>query len=89
MGPAWLTRQWLDRVIQDRGPRVHNPEEDARACMHRNTESVDYCKNGVLLVYPCCDWIAALGPDYGDFRADFEPIFGAHHTFALAQSWIE
>ena len=37
MGPAWLTRQWLDRVIQDRGPRVHNPEEDARASMHRNT----------------------------------------------------
>ncbi|KAN0141756.1 hypothetical protein V8E53_000218 [Lactarius tabidus] len=32
-GLAWLTRKWLGRVIQDRGPGGHNPEEDARACM--------------------------------------------------------
>ncbi|KAN0141724.1 hypothetical protein V8E53_000186 [Lactarius tabidus] len=32
-GLAWLTRKWLGRVIRDRGPGGHNPEEDARACM--------------------------------------------------------
>ncbi|KAN0141726.1 hypothetical protein V8E53_000188 [Lactarius tabidus] len=32
-GLTWLTRKWLGRVIQDRGPGGHNPEEDARACM--------------------------------------------------------
>ena len=32
-GLAWLTRKWLNRTIQDRGPGGHNPEEDARACV--------------------------------------------------------
>ncbi|KAH9025150.1 ribonuclease H-like protein [Lactarius hengduanensis] len=32
-GLAWLTRKWLGRTIQDRGPGGHNPEEDARACL--------------------------------------------------------
>ncbi|KAH9055829.1 hypothetical protein EDB83DRAFT_2293073 [Lactarius deliciosus] len=32
-GLAWLTRKWLGRTIQDRGPGGHNPEEDARACI--------------------------------------------------------
>jgi len=32
-GLAWLTRKWLGRTIQDRGPGGHDPEEDARACM--------------------------------------------------------
>jgi len=32
-GLAWLTRKWLGRIIQDRGPGGHNPEEDARACI--------------------------------------------------------
>ncbi|KAN0141708.1 hypothetical protein V8E53_000170 [Lactarius tabidus] len=32
-GLAFLTRKWLGRVIQERGPGGHNPEEDARACM--------------------------------------------------------
>ena len=32
-GLAWLTRKWLGRTIQDRGPGGHNPEEDARACV--------------------------------------------------------
>ena len=30
---AWLTRRWLGRAIQDRGPGGHDPEEDARACI--------------------------------------------------------
>ena len=32
-GLAWLTRKWLGRTIQDRGPGGHDPEEDARACV--------------------------------------------------------
>ncbi|KAI0293180.1 hypothetical protein B0F90DRAFT_1670908 [Multifurca ochricompacta] len=32
-GLAWLTRRWLGRTIQDRGPGGHDPEEDARACV--------------------------------------------------------
>lgn len=32
-GLAWLTRKWLGRTIQDRGPGGHNPEEDAQACV--------------------------------------------------------
>jgi RNA exonuclease 1 len=32
-GLAWLTRKWLSRTIQDRGPGGHDPEEDARACV--------------------------------------------------------
>ncbi|KAI9508061.1 hypothetical protein F5148DRAFT_1284472 [Russula earlei] len=32
-GLAWLTRKWLNRTIQDRGPGGHDPEEDARACV--------------------------------------------------------
>ena len=32
-GLAWLTRKWFGRIIQDRGPGWHNPEEDARACI--------------------------------------------------------
>ncbi|KAI0270407.1 ribonuclease H-like protein [Gloeopeniophorella convolvens] len=31
-GLAWLTRKWLGRTIQARGPGGHDPEEDARAC---------------------------------------------------------
>ncbi|KAH9965648.1 hypothetical protein BJV74DRAFT_869879 [Russula compacta] len=32
-GLAWLTRKWLGRTIQDRGPGGHDPEEDAQACV--------------------------------------------------------
>jgi RNA exonuclease 1 len=32
-GLAWLTRKWLGRIIQNRGPSGHDPEEDARACV--------------------------------------------------------
>ncbi|KAH9958157.1 hypothetical protein BC827DRAFT_1362457 [Russula dissimulans] len=32
-GLAWLTRKWLNRTIQDRGPGGHDPEEDALACV--------------------------------------------------------
>ena len=32
-GLAWLTRKRLGRIIPDRGPGGHNPEEDARACI--------------------------------------------------------
>jgi DNA polymerase III epsilon subunit-like protein len=32
-GLAWLTRKWLGRTIQDRGPGGHDHEEDARACV--------------------------------------------------------
>jgi RNA exonuclease 1 len=28
-----LTREWLGRTIQDRGPGGHDPEEDARVCV--------------------------------------------------------
>jgi RNA exonuclease 1 len=30
---AWLTRKWLGRTMEDRGPGGHNPEEDAGACV--------------------------------------------------------
>ncbi|KAF8259558.1 hypothetical protein EI94DRAFT_1707012 [Lactarius quietus] len=29
-GLAWLTRKWLDDLIQNRGPGGHNPNEDAQ-----------------------------------------------------------
>ena len=32
-GLEQLTRKWLGRIIQDRGPDSHYPEEDARACI--------------------------------------------------------
>jgi RNA exonuclease len=32
-GLARLTRQWLGRTIQDRGPSRHDPEEDTRVCV--------------------------------------------------------
>ena len=32
-GLVWLTRKWLGRIIKDRGPGEHNPEEDALACI--------------------------------------------------------
>ena len=32
-GLAWLTRKWLGRTIQDRGPSRHDPEQDTRVCV--------------------------------------------------------
>ena len=32
-GLAWFTRKWLGRIIKDQGPRRHDPEEDAHACI--------------------------------------------------------
>lgn len=32
-GLAGFTYKWLGRIIQDRGPGVRNPEQDARACI--------------------------------------------------------
>jgi RNA exonuclease 1 len=74
-GLAWLTRKWLGRIIQDRGPGGHNPEEDARACMDLLKAKI---KNGAFLTCLSCrdrvDEFTGLGPGYGEFRADFEPI---------------
>ena len=48
-GLAWFTRKWLGRIIQDRGPGGHNPDEDARACMDLLKAKI---KNGTSLDYP-------------------------------------
>jgi DNA polymerase III epsilon subunit-like protein len=45
-GLAWLTRRWLNRTIQDRGPGGHDPEEDARACIDLLKAKI---KNGAAL----------------------------------------
>jgi RNA exonuclease 1 len=45
-GLAWLTRKWLNRTIQDRGPGGHDPEEDARACIDLLKAKI---KNGAAL----------------------------------------
>jgi DNA polymerase III epsilon subunit-like protein len=47
-GLAWLTRKWLGRTIQDRGPGGHNPEEDARACIDLLKAKI---KNGASPAY--------------------------------------
>jgi RNA exonuclease 1 len=46
-GLAWLTRKWLGRTIQDRGPGGHNPGEDARACIDLLKAKI---KNGASLL---------------------------------------
>ncbi|KAI9432769.1 hypothetical protein H4582DRAFT_1767427, partial [Lactarius indigo] len=33
LGLVWLTRKWLGRSMQDRGPGGYNLEEDPRACV--------------------------------------------------------
>jgi RNA exonuclease 1 len=74
-GLAWLTRKWLGRTIQDRGPGGHDPEEDARACMDllkakiRNGTSFALRGLGELIVD-----LVASGPGFGEFRTDYEPV---------------
>ena len=48
-GLAWLTRKWLGRTIQDRGPGGHDPEEDARACIDLLKAKI---KNGTVPTHP-------------------------------------
>ena len=47
-GLAWLTRKPFGRIIQDRGPGGHNPEEDAPACMDKLKAKVN---NGAFTPY--------------------------------------
>ena len=42
---AWLTRERFGRIIQDRGPGWHNPEEDSPACIDELQAKV---KNGAF-----------------------------------------
>ncbi len=71
-GLAWLARKWLGRTIQDRGPGGHVLKrmrwlvkiysEQRLKMMRTERES----------------WLMdrRLGPGYGEFRTDYEPILG-------------
>lgn len=66
---------WLGGTIQDRGPSVHDPEEDARACM-------DLLKAKIRNAFP---FPANKGRRVQPVQDDYEPIpaavqMGTAHT---------